>query len=319
MDVVILGAGALGSILAAHVTRAGHQVRLIARGARAEQVERDGLRIRGLVDLDVRCAVVRAPDTIVSADVFVNTVKTYDSAAALASLGACHPRLAFSVQNGVVKEDELRARFGPAAVLGAMADFSGDLADDGTVDFSRNIGLHLGELDSPRTSRVEALASALQGAGITTRAVDDIESLIWSKYCGWVGLMLLAVLTRRSTGEYLQDADAARVIVQVTRETARLAHARGTTLVDISPMPVASILAGSEDEAVVVVQQVGVAMAGRAPGHRLSALQDLMRGRRVELEETVGHACQAGEALGLDMPVIRTCYRIAAAVNRGLA
>lgn len=318
MHFVILGAGALGSLLAAHLVRAGHRVELIARGARAELLERDGIRIQGLAVLHERCAIVREPSRLAVADVFINTVKTYDSVSGLAALGALQPQLALSVQNGVVKEEELRAQFGAAPVIGAMADFSGEITDEGGVLFSRNINLHLGELGGGASARVTAVTAAIHAAGINARAVDDIETVIWSKYCGWLALMLMAVLTRRHTGEYLQDPDVARVVAQIVRETTRLAHHRGIPLVDISPMPVVRLQQGTEEAAMATVQEVGARMHAQAPTHRLSALQDLLRGRRLELEETVGYAFREGEKTGIDMPVVATCYRLAAAINRGL-
>ena len=318
MHVVILGAGALGSILAAHLARASHHVELIARGARAALLTEHGIDIRGLQAFKARCAIVREPASLRDADVFINTVKTYDSVAALNLVRELRPKVALSVQNGVVKEEELRARFGAATVLGAMADFSGELSDDGAVLFTRNINLHLGELNGELTPRASGVAEAIHAAGINARAVTNIQSLVWSKYTGWLALMLLAVLTRRFTGDYLQDPDVARVAAQITREAAQLAQRRGIPLLDISPVPVARVLAGSEEEAVAIVQEVGVRMAAHAPTHRLSSLQDLLRGRRLELEETVGYAYRQGVELGLPMPVLTTCYRIAAAINRDL-
>jgi len=318
MHFVILGAGALGTLLATHLTHAGHRVQLVTRGARADVLDSRGLRVRGLTTLDAVCEIVRDPAQLTAADVFVNTVKTYDSVAGLNGLGTLRVRLAMSVQNGVVKEAELRARFGANAVLGAMADFSGELSDDGTVLFTRNINLHVGESNGELSLRAQSLAEAIHTAGINARAVDNIETIIWSKYCGWLALMLMAVLTRRFTGDYLQDPDVARVAAQIVREATRLAHHRGIPLVDISPMPVVRLQQASEDEAVGIVQEVGARMAAQAPTHRLSALQDLLRGRRLELEETVGYAYRQGCAVGLVMPVIATCYRLAAAVNRGL-
>ncbi len=318
MHVVILGAGALGSILAAHLARASHHVELIARGARAALLTEHGIDIRGLQAFKARCAIVREPASLRDADVFINTVKTYDSVAALNLVRELRPKVALSVQNGVVKEEELRARFGAATVLGAMADFSGELSDDGAVLFTRNINLHLGELNGELTPRASGVAEAIHAAGINARAVTNIQSLVWSKYTGWLALMLLAVLTRRCTGDYLQDPDVASVVAEITRETAQLAQAGGIPLLDVSPVPVLRLLAGSAEEAVAIVQEVGVRMAAQAPTHRLSSLQDLLRGRRLELEETVGYAYRQGVELGLPMPVLATCYRIAAAINRGL-
>lgn len=317
MHFVILGAGALGSLLAACLVHAGHRVQLVARGRRAEQLSAEGLYIDGLLSRHAYCEIVTDPEIPGDADVFINTVKTYDSSAGLAALTHLRPRLALSVQNGVVKEAELAGRFGAGVVIGAMADFSGELADDGKVMFTRNINLHLGELSGAVSSRASALAAAIHAAGINTRAAEDIRTLIWSKYTGWLALMLMAVLTRRYTGDYLRDPDVARVTVRLVREAAGLAAELGIPLADGSPMPVVRICAGDEDDAVAVVQGVGARMHAQAPTHRLSALQDLLRGRRLELDETVGHALVEGRARGLEMPTIETCYRIVAGINRG--
>lgn len=318
MHCVILGAGALGTLLAAHLRRAGHAVTLVARGRRAAWLRHNPLRVRGLAEIDVDCTVVENPAALRGADLFVNTVKTYDSRAALAPLAALGPELAFSVQNGVIKEDELAEAFGAAHVLGCMADFSGELLDDGSVMFTRNVCLHVGEAAGGHSARADGVAAALDAAGINTRASDAIASVIWSKYVGWVALMMLAVLTRRRTAAWLSDPDTALVAARVTREMAALAAARGIALRDQSPLPVAGIAAGDETAAARLVQDVGANFAAQAPGHRMSSLQDVLRGRPLELEETVGHALAEGRRHAVAMPVTETCYRLVATVNRGL-
>jgi len=317
MHFVILGTGALGTILGGHLARAGHRVQLLARGARAAHLAQQGLRIAGLNDFTIYCEIVTDPSAVTAADVFINTVKTYDSVAALKALTNLKPPLAFSVQNGVVKEEELIARFGRPPVIGAMADFSGELASEGTVLFTRNINLSLGELGGT-SERVAVLATAIAGAGVNARVVDNIESIEWSKYCGWVALMMLAVLTRQVTGQYLQDLNVARIAARITREMAGLATRLNIPLVDSFPVPMTRILQGNEDDAVVVVQKVGALMHTQAPTHRMSSLQDVLRGRPLELEETVGYALQKGREFGLQFSALETCYRLVAGINRDL-
>jgi 2-dehydropantoate 2-reductase len=318
MRCVILGAGALGSILAAHLRRAGHDVTLIARGARAAALRAQGLKVDGLAAIGIDCEVCTDPAALRGADLFINTVKTYDSRAALAALGDLGPTLALSVQNGVVKEEELAAAFGADRVLGAMADFSGELRDDGSVLFTRNVCLHVGELVGGLSPRAAQIAATLDDAGISARASDAIRTVVWSKYVGWNALMTLAVLTRRPTAAYLSDPDAALVAARVTREMAALAATLGIPLRDQSPLPVAGIAAGDEAAAVRLVQAVGATFGQQAPTHRMSSLQDLLRGRPLELEETVGHALALGRAHGVAMPVTEICYRLVSTVNRGL-
>lgn len=313
---VILGAGALGSILAAHLLAAGHAVTLVARGRRASHVAAHGLRLTGLSDLHLACPVVTDPAAVTSAAVFINTVKTFDTEAALRAFANLRPALAFSVQNGVMKEDALGEVFGAGCVVGAMADFSGELCDDNTVAFTRNVCLHLGELAGGSSPRVAALVETLNHAGVVARESLAINEVIWSKYVGWVALMLTAVLTRQGTAVYLRDPDSARIVARITREMAALAAARGIPLRDQSPVPALSVASADEDGAVEVVQQLGASFAERAPGHRMSSLQDVERGRALEVDETAGYALAEGQRRGIAMPTLELCYRLAAAVHR---
>jgi 2-dehydropantoate 2-reductase len=57
-------------------------------------------------------------------------------------------------------------------------------------------------------------------------------------------------------------------------------------------------------------------MATQAPAHKISTLQDLERGRRLEVEETLGYAVRKGAELGVSLPTLETCYRLIAAVNQ---
>lgn len=316
MKFVILGGGALGSILAAHLIEARHDVTLVARGKRAAWLQANGVRLTGLSSLGLSCPVETDPSRVREADVFINTVKTYDTAAALAPFAHLKPDIAFSVQNGVMKEEALATAFGEAALVGCMADFSGELCDDGSVAFTRNVCLHLGEPAGGQSARVATLAATLDAAGIVTRQSDAVMEVVWSKYVGWVGLMLLAILTRQRTAVYASDPDSALVLARITREMCQLAAARGIGLRDGSPLPAVSIASGTEDEAVEVVLRTGAGFAANAPGHRMSSLQDADRRRPLEVEETAGHALAMARDAGLSLPTLATCYHLAVAVHR---
>jgi ketopantoate reductase len=59
-------------------------------------------------------------------------------------------------------------------------------------------------------------------------------------------------------------------------------------------------------------------MGTQAPAHKISTLQDLERGRRLEFEETLGYAVRKGAELGMPLPMLETCYWLIAAVNQSL-
>src|SRR5215510_12845125 len=126
MKIVILGAGALGTILGAHLARAGEDVALIARGQRAAYLQAHGATITGLVDFTVPVTVVTNPQQVQEADVLIVTVKTYDMDAALASVKHLDVGSVVSIQNGVLKNEQLAQTFGREKVLGALAFVSAE-------------------------------------------------------------------------------------------------------------------------------------------------------------------------------------------------
>ena len=107
MQFVILGAGALGSIIAGHLARAGEDVIVIARGDRARYIRQHGITLTGRADFTIACPVITDPVALHGADVLIVAVKTYDMAAALTSLrhldvGSCTCTLRINIAGSPV-------------------------------------------------------------------------------------------------------------------------------------------------------------------------------------------------------------------------
>jgi len=310
MRFAILGAGALGTILGAHLSRAGHEVAMIVRGERARVLQRQGLVLNGLSDIKARPAVIDDPRKLHETGTLIIATKAIDSAQALESLRHLRIDNAFSVQNGVLKNELLARVFGYSRVLGAMADFSGELLANGEVKFTRNVCLHIGEEKGGSSPRADELASAIDAAGVRCVAASNIRTREWSKYAGWIAQFPLAVLTRQITWKFLQDERSAMVIVRIVREAAQLAAAMGIELVDMAPLPVPSIVHAGDAQAVEILHGLGQKFLENSPEHRMSAQQDVLRGSRLEYEETLGYALTKARELGVAMPTLDTCYRI---------
>jgi 2-dehydropantoate 2-reductase len=310
MRFAILGAGALGTILGAHLSRAGHEVAMIVRGERARVLQRQGLVLNGLSDIKARPAVIDDPRKLHETGTLIIATKAIDSAQALESLRHLRIDNAFSVQNGVLKNELLARVYGYSRVLGAMADFSGELLANGEVKFTRNVCLHIGEEKGGSSPRADELASAIDAAGVRCVAASNIRTREWSKYAGWIAQFPLAVLTRQITWKFLQDERSAMVIVRIVREAAQLAAAMGIELVDMAPLPVPSIVHAGDAQAVEILHGLGQKFLENSPEHRMSAQQDVLRGSRLEYEETLGYALAKGRELGVPMPTLDTCYRM---------
>jgi 2-dehydropantoate 2-reductase len=318
MKIVVLGAGALGSIIGGHLVRAGEDVIFLARGQRAAFLQQHGIVVTGLADFTVPVTVTTHPHEVQAADVLLVTVKTYDTEAALASLRHLRVPSVLSVQNGVLKNEQLACIFGRESVLGAVAHAAGEVLPDGAVRFTVNDHLALGELPEGTSERAQSLVATLARAGLRAEASPHIQTVEWSKYVLFVGGMALASLTRLTTAKFLSDPDGALLMARLMRELGHIATRLGIPLEDAGPLPIKTLCSGSLPEAVEHVQRFGAVMSARAPAHKVSTLQDLERGRRLEVEETLGYAVRKGAELDVPLPTVETCYRLLAGINRHL-
>lgn len=315
-EFAVLGAGALGSIIGAHLARAGHEVVLLARGRRAGQVAREGVRITGLVEFTERLPVITDPALLEGAGTFIVTTKAIDTAAALAPYRHADIGAALSVQNGLLKDELLAGAFGADKVLGSVADASGELLASGEVLFTRNEGVTVGEPRGGPTARARRVAEALDHAGINTAVTERYDTALWTKFAVWTGLMVLAVTTRRLTWQFLCDPGAAIVFVRLVREVGRLATASGVAFEGGPSFPVDELCRVAEAQAVAIVGRIGAGARGNSPTHRVSTLQDLEAGRRLEVDETLGHAVQLARRLGLDLPLLDNFHQLISAIDR---
>jgi len=318
MKIIMLGTGALGSVIGAHLVRAGEEVIFIARGPRAAFLQQHRLRLTGLADFTVPVTVTTRPQEVQEADVLMVTVKTYDMEPALASVQHLTVGSVLSWQNGVLKNEQLARTFGWERILGATAVVSGEVLPDGTVRFTLNERLALGELPAGTSERAEALAATLVRAGLRAEVSPHIQTEEWSKYVSIASGSAVAGLTRLTTAQFLADPDGSVLVARIVRELGHIAARLGIPLEDRGLLPIQTLCSGFLAEAVASVRQCGAVMAARAPALKNSLLQDLERGRRLEVEETLGYAVRKGLALDVPLPTVDICYRLLAGVNRHL-
>ncbi len=178
--------------------------------------------------------------------------------------------------------------------------------------------LVVGELPAGISTRVQALVTALVNAGIRAEAVPQIQTVEWSKYALFTSWMAPAVLTRLPSYKFQTHPDTAAVVAQLMRETGLLAARLGIPLEDREPLPIKTLCSMPLSEAVARIRRFGAVMEERAPAHKVSTLQDLEQGRRLEVEETLGFAVRKGAELGIPLPTMEICYKLIAGITRSL-
>ena len=319
MKIVILGAGALGSLIGAHLARAGEEVTLLARGQRAKLIREKGVTVTGLANFNVPVRVAETPDEVQEADLLLVAVKTYDTEDALKTLDHFKVGCALSVQNGVLKNEQLTRYFGKEKTLGATAAIGGEVIPTGDVRMTFNGVLYLGELPEGASKRVQTLAAALSRSGLNVEASNQIQSLEWGKYIAFISFMPLSVLTRLEVYKIFKDPNLAYLTAMLARETAQLAEKLNIPIYDFGVIPAKTFSSSSTEEAMASIRKSGEMLEARGAAVKASALQDLERGRRLEVEEILGYAVRKGKELDLRLPTVETCYKLLNGINRYLS
>jgi 2-dehydropantoate 2-reductase len=291
MKIVMMGSGGVGGYYGARLAQAGHQVTFVARGAHARAMRERGLQIRSeLGDALVKARVVEAPEEAGPADLIVVAVKLWDSESAAQAIrpivGA--QTIAVSLQNGVDKDEVLAAAVGRAHVIGGITHIGAVIAEPGVIAHTGKLQrVTVGELDGGRSARVEQVVSALQAAKIEALESDDIRRTTWEKFTFLTALSGMTSLTRKPVGPIREHALTRAMMLDALRQAAAVARAEGVQLDEKLP-----------DQQLKMID-------GLAPSMLSSMSQDLLRGRRLELDWLSGAVVRRGEARNVPTPAHR--------------
>ena len=317
-NVVIVGPGGIGGTFAALLAHSDEcHITVLGRpGAHAEAMREHGLRLEGLDSFVVPVEVIDDPAQIESCDVMIYAVKAQDSEDTLAATAHIEVRdFTTSIQNGVVKDEQLARTFGPSKVIGALAIVAGERSAPGVLRWTYDGVTRFGELDGHRSERVDWLVERCTRAGFQTEASTEISSATWTKLVGWSPIGLLATLSRQTNAEILSNELLATAYIGMVHELAELAGANEVPLLDLGPFKVHTWLAAAEADAVQHVMTSPLA-SGQSTH---SALQDVQRGRRTELEAILGPLLVDGTARKISMTRTRTLYAALMGLERSLS
>ncbi len=217
MELTIIGSGAIGGTLGAHMIRAGHDITLCdADAAHVAAINERGLTIEGPIDeftVEARAVTPdRLPDRIEHAIVAVKSLHTR-SAAELLRRRLAPDGYVLTVQNGLTA-DTLIDVVGRARVVSSFVNFGADLMAPGRIMQGNVATFRVGELDGGRiTPRVRELAEALPYA----EATDNVLGYLWGKEA--YGAMLWAgAVSDLTIAEHLEDPRYRPVMIAIARE-----------------------------------------------------------------------------------------------------
>ena len=307
MKVCVYGAGAIGGYLGLQLARAGADVSLVARGAHLEAMRAQGLRL--LIDGHeyverIRCT--DAPADLGVQDCVIVALKAHSIAQAVlpmlpllradtmivtASNGL--PYWFFDVPGvpyhglaltSVDPGDVQRTHLGYARAVGCVVLPATQIVAPGVIRHEHGNKFPIGEPDGARTPRIEQLHELLTGADFDAPIRTDIRNEIWLKLWGNQCLNPVSALTGATVDVVASDPGSRAVLLTMMREASAIGERLGLALrVDAKR------------------RLDGAAALGP---HKMSMLQDLERGRPMEVEALVGVIGELAHVTGIATPTV---------------
>jgi 2-dehydropantoate 2-reductase len=292
--IAVVGAGAVGGYFGGMLARAGAPAVMIGRARFVEAVNQNGLLLDTLhFKESVRVEASTELDAARGAEVVLFCVKTTDTAETARSLAPLLSPNAtvISMQNGVDNAEQIRAASGLDA-LGAVVYVAASVPQAGGVK-------HVGRGDlvvGPRNARTEHISALFERAGVPCRISENIEGELWTKLTWNCALNAVSALGRAKYGQIAANEDARKVVAEVVYEV--LAVARAANIhppgLENPQVALASALKGAN--------QMSEALSSTA--------QDLLRGKRTEIDSLNGYISRRGTALGVATPINHALFAL---------
>ncbi|MCW5681926.1 MAG: 2-dehydropantoate 2-reductase [Xanthobacteraceae bacterium] len=318
--ICVVGAGAIGGLLAAKFALAGEDVTVIDQGAHLAAIQKNGLKLewhdgkvqtarmkavnkaadagkQDLVVLAVKAhyleQVVRDIDTLLDKDTVVLTVQNGLPWWYFQKLGGEYDnqRLQSLDPTGI-----LTKKIDAERLIGCVVYPAAAVTAPGVIHHVEGDRFPIGELDGKTRERTKSLHDLFVKAGLKSRVLKDIRSEIWLKAWGNLSFNPISALTHATLVDICQFAETRALAASMMKEAQDIAEKLGVTF----RVTIDKRIAGAES--------VGA--------HKTSMLQDVEAGRSLETEALIGSILEMAKITGTSAPSIESVYALVKLLNK---
>jgi 2-dehydropantoate 2-reductase len=282
--VCVVGAGAIGSLFAAHLAQVAEVSVLTRRREHAEALARDGLRVTGRSQLDAAVEASTDPGELPDPDLVILACKGVDLEAAAAALhGAFAGAALVTVQNGLGAEEIVGAH-GEWRLISGVTFMSGTKHSDTHVEYILDTATWLGPYGDTPFELVAEAAELIVAGGLKAEAFEDLRPAQWSKLIFNATVNSVAALTRLPHDFHFAEGSLGELVHALVDEGTAVAAAAGVTL--------------REDP-----WEMNVHATRRGFAHYPSMLEDVEAERPTEIELITGALVREAARLGVFVPL----------------
>jgi 2-dehydropantoate 2-reductase len=285
--VAVVGAGAVGGYFGGMLARAGAPVVFIGRPAFVDAVKKNGLFLDTLqfqervnVEASAELGAARG------APIVLFCVKTTDNSSTAKTLAPilAPNAIVVSLQNGVDNVEQVHAA-GIANVLPSVVYIAASVPEPGRIKHGGRGDLVVG----PESEATKRIADLFVPAGVPVRISANIHAELWTKFIANCALNAISALSRAKYGRIAADTETWRLVEGTVVEVLEVAKASG---IHLGPM-------AEPQQAFALARKI----ATQIPEALSSTCQDLMRGKRTEIDSLNGFVTHRGAKLGIPTPM----------------
>ena len=289
MKVAIFGSGGVGGYFGGKLAAAGEDVTFLARGAHLAAMQNEGLHIASPLG-DVHLPNVHAtdrPQAIGPVDVVLFTVKLYDVEASAATLAPLigPETVVITLQNGVDAMDMVSKHVGADHVAGGAAYIVVVIDRPGHLRHTTAQQLVFGERDGTRSDRLVAFEQAGIRAGFQAKASTDVQADLWTKFVRLATWSGMTTVTRAPMGVVRDTPATYDMMMAAIDEVIAVGKAKGI-----------NFPADLMDGTIKLIKNFPASS-------KSSMLEDIERGRRLELPWLSGAVVRIGQEVGVPTPI----------------
>ena len=297
MEILILGTGALATLFAARLAKAGHIVSMLGTWMDGiDALNRDGARLVDANGKETQYPVHATDDPreCEGTKYAIVLVKAWQTERVAHQLKEClaDDGIALTLQNGLGNRETLIHSLGLDRVALGITTTGATLLGPGLAKAGGE-----GIISLEQNQAIGPMEEAFRSAGFNIQLVEDAQSLVWGKLVINAGINPLTALLRVKNGELLERSSARELMQALAIETANVAQAENIAL----PF----------DDPVTMVEDV----AHKTAANTSSMLQDVLRNAPTEIDAICGAVVKAAQKHGMEAPVNRVCLELVKALR----
>ncbi len=289
MKIAVLGAGAIGSLFASLLTEDGAEVILLTRTEeQAEYISENGVKVTDREGSRIVKIPTRSSRSFSgAADLILIAVKSYDTRTAVKNIAdqLGEDTCVLTLQNGLGNIEMLVDILGRERVLAGTTAQASTLIKIGNILHAADGPTVIGELHGGLSKRATAISSLFNSCGISTKLTDNLYGAVWMKVLVNAGINPLSALMGLTNGELIELPEVREVMVQAVREGEAVSRRLRIGLGGLDPV------------------EKMLQTARKTYRNRSSMLQDVLRGKRTEVDSINGTLVDIGRRLGVYTPV----------------